>query len=237
MIKSFVLFCIKLVRFYWHQPNIKRSLENLNISNAFDVGAHKGQTVNYLLDLKNIKKIYSFEPQDIPFKYLKKKYQNNKKVILNKMALSNIRKKKIFYINEFSETSTFSKINKNSTWLKIKNKILDKKDSILDTVVIITSTLDTYVKKNKIKKIDLLKIDTEGHELDILKGSINTIKKNKIKYILIELHTSKMYKNYSKEKIEKFLNKNNFVLLKKFKFPLHTFVDSLYKHKKIKAKN
>ena len=140
MIKSFVLFCIKLVRFYWHQPNIKRSLENLNISNAFDVGAHKGQTVNYLLDLKNIKKIYSFEPQDIPFKYLKKKYQNNKKVILNKMALSNIRKKKIFYINEFSETSTFSKINKNSTWLKIKNKILDKKDSILDTVVIITST-------------------------------------------------------------------------------------------------
>ena len=79
--------------------------------------------------------------------------------------------------------------------------------------------------------IDLLKIDTEGHELEVLMGSMKTIKKNKVKYLLIELHTSKMYKNYSKKKIEEFLKNNNFTLLKSFKFPFHTFVDNLYEYK------
>ena len=53
----------------------------------------------------------------------------------------------------------------------------------------------------------------------------------KINYILIELHFSKMYKGYSKKKIEKFLKKNNFLLIKRFKFPLLSFEDNLYQIK------
>ena len=229
MIKNFILFCIDMVRNYWHQPRIQRSLGKLKIINAFDVGAHKGETIDYLIRLKNLKKIYSFEPQDIAFQYLLKKYKKNKKIVLNKIALSRDNKRKKFYINELSSTSTFSKINKNSFWLKIKNRILNEKNSIKKSVIVKTLTIDKYTELKKIKNIDLLKIDTEGHELDVLKGSLKSINKNKIKYILIELHFSKMYENYSKQKIEKFLKKNNFILIKKFKFPFHPFVDSLYK--------
>lgn len=232
MIKNFILFCIDIVRNYWHQPRIQRSLEKLTIVNAFDVGAHKGETIDYLTKLKNLKKIYSFEPQDIVFKDLLKKYQKNKKVVLNKIALSRDIKRKKFYINELSSTSTFSKINKKSIWLKIKNKILNKKNSIKESVIVKTLTLDKYAELKKINNIDLLKIDTEGHELDVLKGCLKSINKNKIKYILIELHSSKMYENYSKQEIEKFLKKNNFKIIKKFKFPFHPFVDNLYKFQK-----
>ena len=229
MIKNFILFCIDIARNYWHQPAIQKTLQKIDIPVVFDVGAHKGETINYLLKIKKIKKIYSFEPQDGSFDFLKKKYKNNKKIILNKTALSKDNKKKFFYINELSSTSTFSKINKSSFWLKIKNKILNKKNKIKYKINIKTLTLDNYVKNKKIKCIDLLKIDTEGHELDVLKGSLNSLKKKKIKYILIEIHFSKMYENYSKKKIENFLKKNNFLLIKKFKFPLHPFVDNLYK--------
>ena len=106
---------------------------------------------------------------------------------------------------------------------------MNEKNSIKKSVIVKTLTIDKYTELKKIKNIDLLKIDTEGHELDVLKGSLKSINKNKIKYILIELHFSKMYENYSKQKIEKFLKKNNFILIKKFKFPFHPFVDSLYK--------
>ena len=69
-------------------------------------------------------------------------------------------------------------------------------------------------------------------------GAKITINKNKVKYLLIEIHSSKMYKNYSKNKIEEFLKKNNFILLKTFKFPFHPFVDNLYKYiKPTKKKN
>jgi hypothetical protein len=44
-------------------------------------------------------------------------------------------------------------------------------------------TLDRYCQKNSIKP-DFLKIDTEGNELNILKGGIQTIKKYKPKIIM-----------------------------------------------------
>ena len=53
--------------------------------------------------------------------------------------------------------------------------------------------------------------------------------KKGIKYILIEFHFSKIYKNYSRIKIEKILKKNNFEIVKKFKFPFLTFEDRIYK--------
>ena len=150
---------------------------------------------------------------------------------MNNLALSSNTENKIFFINALSSTSSFSILDKNSLWLKIKNIILNEKDSIKDSIILKTSTIDKYVNENNINIIDLLKIDTEGHELEVLMGSQKTIKKNKVKYILIELHSSKMYENYSKIKIEQFLKNNNFILMKSFKFPFQTFVDNLYEYK------
>ncbi|MDB9698674.1 FkbM family methyltransferase [Candidatus Pelagibacter sp.] len=232
MIKSLILFCLKIIRYYWHEPNILKSLKKLNINYIFDVGSHRGESIDYFIKLKNLKKIQSFEPQKDIFLVLKKKYINNNKVILNQIALSQNENYKDFYINDLSSTSTFSRLNKKSLWLKIKNKILNKKNPIINKIKIRSLTIDKFIKQKKIKKIDLLKIDTEGHELEVLKGALKTIKEHKVKFILIELHFSKMYQNYSKKKIESFLAKNNFFLLKKFKFPFLSFVDNLYKFEK-----
>ena len=232
MIKSLILFCLKIIRYYWHEPNILKSLKKLNINYIFDVGSHRGESIDYFIKLKDLKKIQSFEPQKNIFLVLKKKYKNNNKVILNQIALSQNENYKDFYINDLSSTSSFSRLNKKSLWLKIKNRILNKKNPIINKIKIRSLTIDKFIKQKKIKKIDLLKIDTEGHELEVLKGALKTIKEHKVKFILIELHFSKMYQNYSKKKIESFLAKNNFFLLKKFKFPFLSFVDNLYKFEK-----
>ena len=84
------------------------------------------------------------------------------------------------------------------------------------------------MQKKNIKNIDLLKIDTEGHEFEVLLGAKNLLK-NDIKYILIEIHLSKIYKNYNKNSIERILKNNNFFLIKKFKFPFLLFEDRIYK--------
>ena len=229
-----ILFIIDVVRNYYHQPSILFYLKKLNISIALDVGSHKGETINYFLKITKIKKIYCFEPQEEIFALLKRKYSANKKIILNNIALSNNAKKKKFYINKLSLTSSFSKINTSSFWFKIKKKILNNNKTYEKKKIIKTVKLDIYVRKNNIKKIDLLKLDTEGHELKILMGSKNLLKKNLVKYLLIEINNSKMYKNYDKKKIFNFLKKNNFVLVKKFKFPFHPFTDSLYKNSNFK---
>ena len=69
-----------------------------------------------------------------------------------------------------------------------------------------SSSLDSFCKRKSIKNIDLLKIDTEGHEMQVLNGAKDMLK-NDIKFILIEFHLSKIYKNYDKLKIEEILKK------------------------------
>ena len=125
-------------------------------------------------------------------------------------------------------TSTFSEINANSIWAKLKNVILFSKNSIEGNYEVQTIKLDNYIKEKKINNIDLLKIDTEGHELNVLKGSEKSFDDKIIKYILIEVNLTKMYKNYKTEDIENFLQRKNYKLVRKFKFPLLNFEDRLY---------
>ena len=51
---------------------------------------------------------------------------------------------------------------------------------------VILSTIDNYCNENKIDRIDLLKLDVEGHELKILKGASQMLAKNKISNIQVE---------------------------------------------------
>ena len=135
--------------------------------------------------------------------------------------------KKIF-INKHDLTSSLTKIDKKNSYLNLKAKLFggDIHDMINDTLMIKCIKLDNLLKKNKIKKIDLLKIDTEGHELQVMKGLGKYIKN--VKYILIEFHISNIYINYDSKKIHYYLKKNNFSLKKKFKFPFTTWEDRIY---------
>jgi FkbM family methyltransferase len=47
-------------------------------------------------------------------------------------------------------------------------------------------TLDNYIKEKSIKKIDLLKIDVEGHEIDVLNAAKDALQMNIIKCIQFE---------------------------------------------------
>lgn len=82
-----------------------------------------------------------------------------------------------------------------------------------------TIKLKEFLLKKKIKRIDLIKIDTEGHELEVLIGLGNKIKI--VKSFLIEFHDNNTYINYNNKKIEKLLKINNFLLKKKNKISFY----------------
>ena len=59
-----------------------------------------------------------------------------------------------------------------------------------------------------------MKIDVQGFELEVLKGSYSTLKK--IKYIIIEVSNDEIYfKQPLANEIIKYLNSNNFRIIKK----------------------
>ena len=137
------------------------------------------------------------------------------------------------YINKHDLTSSLTEIDKNNKYLNLKAKLFGGSldEMIKKKITIKALSLKNIVNKEKIKKIDLVKIDTEGHELQVLQGAGNFLKKG-IKYLIIEFHNSNIFLNYNPVEIEKYLKKNGFILKKRFKFPFTTWEDRIYFNKK-----
>ena len=209
---------------FYHQKRIINYIKKLNIKYFIDVGAHKGEFLSYITNL-NYKMIYCFEPQEKVFEILNKKYKDNKNIQLFNLGLSDKNSFLMFYENKLTSTSTFSK-TENTFFFKLKNLILKSSNSYVKNYMIKTRVLDEIFDNINVNDI-FLKIDVEGFELNVLKGSTKTISK-KVKYILVEKHFFQMYKNNDTKEVHNFLKKNNFKLIKKFTFPLLHFQDNLY---------
>ena len=80
-----------------------------------------------------------------------------------------------------------------------------------------TQTLDNFCLSKKIENIDVLKIDTEGNDLNVLKGAKKLLSENKINVIYTEIGSTKInFKEKEKNTID-FLNSYNFDLRKIYK--------------------
>ena len=224
-----ISFLIDVIDKYYHQKKIFKFLKDFDIKIILDVGAHKGEFLQSIKKIINFEKIYSFEPQKKIYRKLNIFSIENKIFCFN-FALGKNNEIRNLKINKKTSTSTFSDINNLSLWYKIKSFILrsSTKSSFIDEEKVSVMKLDDFCDDYKISNIDLLKIDTEGHEKQVLEGALNLIKEKKIKYILLEFHLSNMYSNYSVNDLENFLDNYNFKLLKKYKFPFIPIEDRIY---------
>lgn len=234
-LKKIAILFFDIIDKYYHQNKIlnylKVNCEKLEI--FFDIGSHKGTYTDLMLNNFRLEKIVMVEPQKNIYKYLKQKYNRNKKVRIYNVAISDKKKMQTLYINKHDLTSSLTQIDKNNKYLNLKAKLFGGtiNDLIQKKYMISSYKLLDIIKNNKIRQIDLLKIDTEGHELQVLKGAGSFLKKN-VKYILIEIHNSDIFLNYNAKKIHNYLKKNKFVFKKSFKFPFTTWEDRIYQNKK-----
>ena len=237
LLKIIAVIFFDIIDLYYHQKRIIKFIRknNINLKVFFDVGSHM-ETYSDLI-LKDFRKckVLMFEPQNSIFKKIKKKYKDQKNIKIYNYAISDKSTLKTIFINRHDLTSGLSIINKKSSnYLKLKARLFGTTSSgmILDELKIKTKKLSEIIKLNNIKKIDLAKIDTEGHEYEVLKGVQSNIKK--IQYLLIEFRSDKVYLSYNPEKIHNYLIKKNFVLQDTFKFPFTTWEDRFYFNKRFK---
>lgn len=151
-----------------HDPDIKITYENLIASGSvkifFDIGANYG--THSLLFLVNGIKTISFEPNP----GLKKEFDlycsmNNVKGQMENIAMG---EKRGIVNLWFQPHETWNGTIVDS----VAGKLKEGEQPIKLEVMLIT--LDEYVQQNNIQP-DLLKIDTEGNEINVLNGAIKTI--------------------------------------------------------------
>ena len=170
-----------------------KALEEVNEPVIFDIGANIGTYSSWIARWSAAKngKVYSFEPQRQVFQMLCANMSINN--IFNVYAFEKglgLKKQKI-QIDEvdYNLTGSFGSFSLNKQ-NPPEYKTTNKKQTIS------IDTLDNFVKENKINKIDFIKIDAEGMDIDVINGGINTIKKFKPK-LLVE------YLNLGSSKDEK----------------------------------
>jgi FkbM family methyltransferase len=154
------------------QDHIKQSNPIL-----FDVGANIG---TYTLSLSRefpYAEIYSFEPNVNTYDILRRNVKDKAECI-NAGLGSEIKTGKIFTYTESVESS-------HASIYRDVFKVFHGTEKIVgfDFEMI---TIDSFCKQRGINKIDLLKIDTEGNELDVLKGSRKMLSEDRIKILQFE---------------------------------------------------
>ena len=220
--KKLIYYILNYIFFYNFEPKIMNILKDEKKLVIFDVGCFRGAFSRKILHLikKRKFKFYLFDVNKNTKRYISDLLLS-KHFRFNEVALSNKNGTAEFNYNSFFESSgsSLSSLYRSDTkWVlsrKLILKILLQNTKDFTKYKVFTSTLDTFVKKNNIKSIDILKVDIEGSEYEFLKGARNTLKKNKVKIILLEISDKK--KNYKKKekKIINFLEKKNFIFLKK----------------------
>lgn len=149
-------------------------LKKDNYDTCLDIGAYIGDSAYIINKMLKPKTIYAFEP-DV----------NNKIILSENIKLNKLTDKVIpvkFATGSKSGTAYFESVNASSS---LNNKKTGNKVSII--------TIDDFVKVEKIKKLDLIKMDIEGAELDTILGARASIAKFKPDLVIAIYHRGKHF--------------------------------------------
>lgn len=147
----------------------------------FDVGANDGQYLSCALRVlgKEVN-AYSFEPHSDGFEALRKRFAGDSRVNLRNSGLSSESGEAELLFDTAGETKASL------------NRIVNAVQTHSETVRM--TTVDELCADERIDRLDLLKIDTEGHEMEVLLGAREMMGNSRVAAIQFEfgdtfLHT------------------------------------------------
>ena len=179
--------------------NEKRYLKNKLLKHEniviFDVGANLGTYSDKVQKIFSNKKVFLhlFEPNKYLIKNLSSKFSGHS---INEVAISDFNSESDLYINSISSQSSLIE----------DNSFIGEE---VEKIIVNTVRLDKYIVEKQIEKINLLKLDVEGYELNSLKSLGEYLNQENIEIIKVEIHFQKG-DNFGS--INEILNKNGFYL-------------------------
>jgi FkbM family methyltransferase len=159
---------------------LKQFLQNKTSPVILDVGANIGRYAQMILQFNPGSRLHCFEPHPSTFKKLEAGLKSNSQVhLVNKGAGVEASFLELYDYSDADGTS-------HASIYKDVIETMHRKESVAVRVEIID--LKSYLESHRIAQVDLLKIDTEGNELNVLKGLGDYLSTGKIKAIHLEFN-------------------------------------------------
>lgn len=149
-----------------------------------DVGAYKGSYANRIRALAPAAQVYAFEPHPVTFEHLRRAAVRSGYEAFN-VAVGAERGQRKLYDCKQSPGTTHA-----SLYREAIERTHHQQSAAWDVQV---TTLDTFIETHGLETIHLLKIDTEGNELNVLRGCQRARQRGTIDVIQFEM--SQMHVN------------------------------------------
>ena len=177
--------------------HIRRFFADYVPSVIFDVGANVGQSCLSYAQAFPTTRIHAFEPVPGTFDTLKAKVANIESITPWNIALSSS-----------NGTATMRRAK-----ASVGDRIVqDGAEPDGETVEVKTMTGTAFCQEHEIDRISFLKIDTEGHDLDVLKGFLGML--DRVAFVQVEAAMNRYNKSHVQFSVfMDFMEARNFHLL------------------------
>lgn len=136
-----------------------------------DVGANEGQTVGDLRTLVPAPRIFALEPVRSTFEVLRERTEGMSTVEPVRLALGAEPGTATMHLNEYSEWNSLS-----PDWTPHTG-----------TETVPVSTIDLFLEEREVEFVHFLKVDTEGHDLEVLRGAVETLTASRVAIVQVEV--------------------------------------------------
>jgi FkbM family methyltransferase len=144
----------------------------------FDAGANRGSYIRLAQNVLSNRQIviHAFEPSEAAFSALSAEFAPDSRIVLNNLALgSEAASMNLYYDVPGSELSSL-----------YPRDIAHHGIQMIGKEFVRVETLDAYCQAHNITRIDLLKLDVEGHELEVLRGAAQMFERKQIAQVGFE---------------------------------------------------
>jgi len=174
---------------------------------VFDVGAHSGNFAETVLAYRPHAHLYAFEPIPDVYATLSARMNRYRNVVVENVALGREAGSAELKVRGFGEASSFLD----------NGEVLDQgvyglDFSTISTISVPIVSVDAYTIARGLKKIDLLKLDVQGFELEVLGGAERMLQA--IDWIYTEAQFQELYRGGPRyDEVFEYLQRRGFKLL------------------------
>lgn len=159
---------------------------------VIDVGANRGDTVARFIDTFPTADVWALEPHPETFAGMAQRFAGTPRVRPRRLALS-------------SRAGTSTMHSYTNAAINSLSPIAQGAEGLIDGTVVAAASVQVELQSLRqfcanegLDRIDILKLDTQGHELEILQGEGEFLRSGRIRFILVELLFSPLYATQAK---------------------------------------